>query len=346
MYDRKLIQSLVATRDHNKCVFCGKPSDTGHHILERRLWPKDHQGYIYDNLVSVCETCHTLCEIGDYTPNDCRKAAGLKTVVPENMYEDHDYDKWGNSILDYEDGVAVVSFGPLMGDEGIYNFVSKHAIIRPYVKYPRTYHLPWSNENRDDKKWNTIRFRLEDEVIVTEKMDGECTTLYNNYIHARSITGDSHKSQTWIRNFHGKIAHDIPEEMRICGENLYATHSIFYANLKSYFYGFSVWDKLTCLSWKDTEEWLSLLGIRPVPVIFMGSYSDFLRYCLNDVAFLDKYHGSPATEGYVIRSASAFEYKDFGSNVAKYVRAGHLQTKERWDTKFGLNLIDNWEASK
>ena len=36
------------------------------------------------------------------------------------------------------------------------------------------------------------------------------------------------------------------------------------------------------------------------------------------------------TEGYVVRSADAFPFSSFSSRVAKYVRAGHVQTTQHW----------------
>ncbi|MEL7307213.1 MAG: RNA ligase family protein, partial [Pseudomonadota bacterium] len=43
----------------------------------------------------------------------------------------------------------------------------------------------------------------------------------------------------------------------MCGENLYARHSISYNNLPSYFMAFSVWNELNqCLSWQDTKQFL------------------------------------------------------------------------------------------
>src|SRR3546814_8478297 len=70
-------------------------------------------------------------------------------------------------------------------------------------------------------------------VIVTEKMDGENTTLYRDYIHARSVDGRSHPSRDWVKQFRSGIAADIPEDWRVCGENLFAKHSIHYTALRS-----------------------------------------------------------------------------------------------------------------
>ena len=35
-------------------------------------------------------------------------------------------------------------------------------------------------------------------------------------------------------------------------------------------------------------------------------------------------------EGYVIRIADNFKYSEFKSSIAKYVRAGHIQTTKHW----------------
>ena len=35
-------------------------------------------------------------------------------------------------------------------------------------------------------------------------------------------------------------------------------------------------------------------------------------------------------EGYVVRLADSFDVGDFSKSIAKYVRAGHVQTDEHW----------------
>lgn len=94
-------------------------------------------------------------------------------------------------------------------------------------KYPRTPHLPWSpGFTADDLRNKTTALFDGKEVVVTEKMDGENTTMYRDYIHARSVDGRSHPSRAWVKQLHGRICFDIPEGWRFCGENMYAQHSI------------------------------------------------------------------------------------------------------------------------
>lgn len=60
------------------------------------------------------------------------------------------------------------------------------------VKYPRTYHLPYSPSKTDDDKTlsSDAHFADMEEVVVTIKMDGENCTVYNDgSIHARSLDG-------------------------------------------------------------------------------------------------------------------------------------------------------------
>ena len=79
-------------------------------------------------------------------------------------------------------------------------------------------------------------------VIVTEKLDGENTSMYNDILHARSKDGRHHTAQDWVRRLHATLKGlgTIPKGWRFCGENLYERHNISYDDLKSYFYLLSI----------------------------------------------------------------------------------------------------------
>lgn len=192
-----------------------------------------------------------------------------------------------------------------------------------YVKYPRTYHLPWSQAVTNDDKMMASTAALSGvEVVVTEKMDGENTTMYRDHIHARSIDSRHHESREWVKNFWASIAYEIPEDLRICGENVFARHSIEYETLPSYFMGFSVWNADRCFGWDETVEWFELLGINPVPVLYRGVYDEKL---IQNIV-LD----NETQEGYVVRSAGSILISEFNQLVGKYVRRGHVQTDKHW----------------
>lgn len=204
-------------------------------------------------------------------------------------------------------------------------------------KYPKTFHLPWSpGISRDDRIINNLDPFKDKEVIVTIKMDGENTTLYRDGLHARSLDFKSHPSRTWIKTLWSKIALNIPEGWRICGENLFATHSIQYKNLEDLFLVFSIWNENNeCLNWDDTIEWSNLLELKMVPIIYKGLGNKILIENL----YQKEFNNDPC-EGYVVRLFDSFKFNDFQNSICKYVRKNHIQTNEHWlNQKMKLNEI-------
>jgi hypothetical protein len=327
---RDQFREAVFARDGHKCVFCGLPAQDAHHILERRLWPDG--GYYLDNGASVCGDHHLACERTDISVDMVRTAANAKAIVPPHLYSDQEYDKWGNPVLPGDKRLR----GELFYDPSVQKVLQSHlSKFIDWVKYPRTHHVPWSeNMNEDDRVMEDTGIFKNKRVIVTEKMDGENTTLYSDYIHARSVNSRPHESQTWVKQFRSQIGHDIPKGWRICGENLYAKHSIHYEDLPSYFMGFSIWNEANyCLDWPETVWWFEALGITPVPVIFDGIYDE---QKIRALWSQDKWAKS---EGYVVRLASCFSYRDFRYSVGKFVRKNHIQTVQHW--RFGQRMEKN-----
>lgn len=195
-------------------------------------------------------------------------------------------------------------------------------------KYPRTMHATWSRPHKDDKKHFTMDQFHGREVVVTEKMDGENTTMYNDHYHARSLDSANHPSRNAVKAIWGSIRYMIPDNFRLCGENVYAEHSIFYDDLESYFFGFSIWnDRNVALSWDDTLAKFAEWGVTPVRELYRGVYDEARIKALWDESKRSK------MEGYVIRVVEEIPYDDFGIYVAKFVRKGHVQTDEHWRTK-------------
>jgi predicted kinase len=192
------------------------------------------------------------------------------------------------------------------------------------VHYPRTPHLPWSpGVAWDDVRAVDLSGLRGLEVVVTEKLDGENTTLYSDGLHARSLDSAHHPSRAWVKSLQGRIGTAIPPGWRVCGENLYARHSIAYRELESWFYGFSVWDDGDrCLDWDPTVRFLRRLGV-PVPrVLWRGTFDERALRALR----LD----ATRQEGYVVRTVEGFGREEFGRRVAKWVRPGHVQTDTHW----------------
>ncbi|MFA6094152.1 MAG: RNA ligase family protein [Elusimicrobiota bacterium] len=318
---RDQFREAVFARDDHRCVVCQAPAQDAHHIMERRLWPDG--GHILENGASLCAKHHLAAERTDLSCEALRDAAGIGPIVlPPHLYPDQPYDKWGNPVL--PNGTRLR--GELFFDESVQKALAGVlSLFTNRVKYPRTYHLPWSpGATSDDRKMVNDYSLTDCEVIVTLKMDGENTTMYRDSMHARSLIFEPHPSRDRVRAAWGHIAHDIPEDWRVCGENLYAKHSVGYSDLEGYFLVFSVWnEKNVCLAWRDTVEWAALLGLPTVPVIYQGQYDR------EKVERAFEPHKA-SHEGYVIRWANAFTYSMFPVAVGKWVRPNHVQTHGGW----------------
>lgn len=321
---RDEFRKAVLDRDRHRCVFCGEEPHV-HHIMERRLFSDG--GYYLGNGAAVCEKHHKLCEATLISTQEVRDAAGISEVVlPPHLYSDDLYDKWGNIITN--EGVGRRLKGELWDDAGVQKALGlrwRHVAgeFADVIKYPRTYHLPWSpGMTKDDRMMTSVERFQGRQVVVTEKMDGENTTMYRERIHARSLDSRNHFTRNWVKNLWGRIRYNIPAGWRICGENLYGKHSIPYTDLPSYFLGFNIWDVNLCLSWEETEEWFELLEIPTVPVLYRGEYNEEqVRKVMRDPEKM---------EGYVVRLEDEFHMSAFRSCVGKYVRAGHVTTVQHW----------------
>ena len=230
--------------------------------------------------------------------------------------------------------------GELFGNENVQKILKEADVLdlfSPYIKGPRTFHCPWSeNLQNDDRRHENISFLLGKPVVITVKLDGEGSSLYRDHMHARSINSGHHPSRSWLKALHGQIAQDIPENFRICGENVYAKHSIYYQHLKTYFYVFSIWNENNIsLSWNETCEYAELLGLTTVPELCFGTYAT-IEEMRNDIEKnLAEYSKicKDEIEGYVIRLADRIAYKDYRISCAKFVRKNHVQTSENWITQ-------------
>lgn len=193
------------------------------------------------------------------------------------------------------------------------------------IKYPRTPHLPYSETiGSDDKRlFNDLQFK-DMFIVITEKMDGENTTVYNDGYHARSLDSKHRDYHSWLLSYIPTWQYMLKDGERVCGEYLYAEHSIHYDNLKSYFLGFSFWDKDVCCGWDSTIAKFEQLGITPVPVLYKGYYGKEITIQIAKSVI------DCGGEGIVIRNAFSFPMNDFSKNVAKYVRPNHVQTDDHW----------------
>lgn len=199
-----------------------------------------------------------------------------------------------------------------------------------YKKFPRTFHFDFSGGiQSDDKIIKSYEHLIGKEVVVALKMDGESTSIYpDGTTHARSIDSKSHWSRDYVKNIAAVIRYSIPENFRVCCENLTAKHSIYYPDgyLEGPLYLLSVWDdKNKCLSWDETCRFAEELDLPQPKVLYRGIFD------INTFKKLVANLNLELEEGFVVRDVNSFEYDEYPTHVVKYVRENHVQeNEEHW----------------
>lgn len=310
---RDQFRTSVFERDGHRCVICGEPAKDAHHIIERRLFKSENEkgGYFIDNGASLCELHHIQAEETTLSCDEIRERSGIDYIIlPEHLYQDLEYDKWGNIYTN-----AGRLKGELYYDESVQKILKGDDFIK-YVKYPRTYHVPWSEGTKDDKMLADDSQFQGRGVVVTAKMDGQNFTGYNDHCHARSTEASSHPSMHRAKHIWYQRAFLLDDDMRVVCENLYAKHTIHYQHLASYLLVTSVWINDRCLDWEETTEYAGILELPMPHVLFDGVYD---RENIIEAYERYKQAQSDDVEGYVIRLKDEFRYFDFSKSVAKFV---------------------------
>lgn len=342
---REEFKAATLARCGGKCCVpdCVRPAVDAHHIIERRLW--EDGGYYAVNGAPLCSEHHFQAETTEISVENLRSWCGIKDVLlPPQFVQDDRIDKWGNYVLPNGSRFR----GEIFDEEAVQKALALGGFLGVFLdstKHPRTPHLPWSpGATSDDRILTNVDQFVGKEIIVSQKYDGESSTLTRSTSHARSLDSAHHPSRDWLKSRWSVWRHDIPERWRVVGEGLYAKHSIGYSDLPSFFLGFNIWDdKNFCLSWDDTLEWFALIGaaadmpIQPVSVLYRGIFDEkAISAAWEGLLERDRRTaeetGQPLQEreGYVVRNAGPFAYRDFGKNVAKYVRPHHVTTSSHW----------------
>lgn len=205
------------------------------------------------------------------------------------------------------------------------------------MKYPTTYHLPYTESmTKEDKKHKDLSCFEGKRVIYYEKLDGENTLIGKNELHARSEMGRGELWQTYITKDVKRFQYQLPDEMYLFCENLYAIHSIEYQYLTNYYFCFNILYKGEFLAVDDVHEWCALLEVPICPYFYVGEVNPDIT--LQDYSFLGN-----TTEGYVIRNVDSFKKEDFKQNVAKFVRKDHVRTNKHWKKTWKPASINHYK---
>lgn len=222
------------------------------------------------------------------------------------------------------------------------------------IKYPKIFHLPFSaGISRDDKVLKSVDHFFNQDIIVTEKIDGSNVSLDRFGCYSRSTKNPSHPSFNALKSFHAILKPNLWANHQYFGEWCYAKHSIKYNSLPAYFLLFGILSMelkpelpLYWASWEYTITHLKKLNasygldIHTVPVLFEGKVhnANELEQLALSLTTEPSCYGAEEKEGVVIRLAQEFRHKDFTRSIAKFVRANHVQTDTHWKHK---NIIRN-----
>ncbi len=329
LYTRQDWTEEILKRDDHKCVICGHSAVDVHHIIDRKLW--EDGGYYLSNGASLCSDDHLRAEYTILSCDELRKASGISVVMmPERFVVGDEIDKWGNIILPNKQRLR----GELFYDDETQAALKLGGVLSDfakYVKYPRTPHLPWSGEmSADDIRAVTMKHFEGQNVIITTKMDGESTTIYNDYVHARSVTFNPHPARSSVRQLQAILSNDIPDGWRVVVENLHGQHTISNRNVLSFFPITSIWNERNIsLPWSEVVQWGQLLNLPTVPVLYEGVWDEAIVR-----GICAKIDSDRVEEGCVVRLASEIPYRQFGKSVAKYVsvkfRTSLDNAREHW----------------
>ncbi len=254
-------------------------------------------------------------------------------------------------------------------------------------KYNRSLHarisLGTTSDDRFMPEGYVKAFAEMEDLVLTEKLDGQNNCFNKHGVFARSHTSTSnHPWDKPMRERWELIKNDLGE-LEIFGENMYGVHSIAYDNLESYFYVFAVREKDYWLSWDEVKFYASMLDFPIVPEIpIVKNLKELYNEKINEdrilEAWLSENLGMPweesvetsgllggydpnnnkaCSEGFVIRNKAGFHANDGTipvaenefNNLFKLVRKAHVKTDIHWTKNWkAAKLIDykkhNWHA--
>lgn len=253
--------------------------------------------------------------------------------------------------------------------------------MNPSRKYCRSLHahisLGTTSDDRFMPSGYVAAFAEMDELILTEKLDGQNNCFNKHGVFARSHTAPT--QHPWDKPLIERwqlIKNDL-KDLEIFGENMYGIHSIAYHDIDSYFYVFAVRENDKWLSWEEVKFYAAMLDFPTVPVIdIKHSLQSIYDPKLDENKVLSKWltvnlgmsweesvdtagilggydpqTHKPCSEGFVIRNATSFATNGGKIDVApnefnnlfKLVRASHVKTDVHWTKTWKPAKLCNYD---
>ena len=211
-----------------------------------------------------------------------------------------------------------------------------------FVKFPRTHWLPIGEKPHKSERYLTkkeVEELFSSEVNVSEKLDGANVGLsfqQDKLILQKrgGFIGEGEHPQygafkEWAYSKYQEFC-QLPEDMILFGEWLYAKHSIYYTKLPDYFIIFDIWQNGKFLSVEERDSIARKFGLYAVPTIYQGTLS------LNNIPSLiqQSRYSDELMEGIVVRSLRNPDLR------GKWVRPDFIYGQKHWSRyKFTKNLL-------
>lgn len=248
-------------------------------------------------------------------------------------------------------------------------------------KYARSLHAQISLGTTSDDRFMpngyVKAFAQMDELILTEKLDGQNNCFNKFGVFARSHTTPSqHPWDKPLKERWELMKNDL-NNLEIFGENMFGIHSIAYSKLESYFYVFAVREYDKWLSWEEVKFYAAMLDFPTVPEIkILVKLDELFTEEMNENKLLEDWFeqnlgmrwsesvetkgllggydpktGKACSEGFVVRNSDAFTTNEGAIQVAanefnnlfKLVRPSHVKTDEHWTKNWKPSSLVNHE---
>ena len=194
------------------------------------------------------------------------------------------------------------------------------------IKYPST--MYYEDFVKDPDR---VRLLLQDQITITEKLDGLCLALHNGDVHDRSGNVIDHECVGLVKKHHAwKTKKPDNFDLIVYGEDLYAEHSCQYSPIKESetFRVFRVATKCgSVYGWWSVNKFCKDNGFLTVPLLWKGRVNSIKQLSI----LIDRLMSSRESmiggemEGCVINCASSMSANLFPGHMFKVVRENHVQ---------------------
>lgn len=201
-------------------------------------------------------------------------------------------------------------------------------------KFPRTPHMAGSKGTSDDI-FKKEQAKIQGLCIATEKLDGSNITFDQEKFITRS--GDTYKAN-WTAPLYvisNLIKDKIPEGVKLYGEFMQYTKSVYYENLPAPWVMFGAEKNGLMLSYYEAKKLAETIGLPFVDEFSkVGTYEEVVEEAKSKLV-------PGKHEGFVVRSIEAFPIQEYNKYVFKFVEPNFVSERfSKGENKFDENWAE------